>query len=128
MPFDQDMAGRLKVAQIGTKHGHAAGKMASMMKNPDLVVVGCFEPDHDQLAKVKGKAAYEGVHWFATMEELLVDESIVMVAAESYNLDSLDHCGTIPVLQQLQSFLPQFTVEPRSLSRQHRAGTERPRS
>ena len=85
----------LRVAQIGTKHGHAAGKMAAMLKNKDVEVAGIFEPDPVQRAKVMGTSSYEGVHWYDKVEELLEDESIVMVAAESYNLDNLEDCSAI---------------------------------
>ena len=83
----------IRVAQIGTKHGHAAGKMVSMKKNPDCEVMGIFERDPAQRAAVEGTEAYAGVHWFDSAEELLADESIVMVAAESYNLENLDDCA-----------------------------------
>ena len=85
----------LRVAQIGTKHGHAAGKMVAMLKNPDVEVAGVFEADAAQRAKVMGTSSYAGVHWYDTVEELLGDESIVMVAAESYNLDNLNDCSAI---------------------------------
>jgi predicted dehydrogenase len=85
----------LRVAQIGTKHGHAAGKMAAMLKNPHVDVAGCFEPDPAQRARVEGTPSYAGVHWYDSAEELLGDESIVMVAAESYNLDNLNDCSAI---------------------------------
>ncbi len=80
---------------IGTKHGHAAGKMASMLKNPDVEVAGVFEPDAAQRAKVMGSPSYLDVHWYDTVRELLEDDSIVMVAAESYNLENLNDCSDI---------------------------------
>ena len=44
------------------------------------------QSDPDQLAKVQGTASYEGVRWFATMEELLSDESTVMVTLRAAHL------------------------------------------
>ena len=35
----------IRMAQYGTKHGHAIGKLLSMAMNPDVEVVGVFEPD-----------------------------------------------------------------------------------
>ncbi len=40
---------RLKVGQIGTKHGHAGGKLSTLLKFPELFeVVGVVEPDEQR--------------------------------------------------------------------------------
>ena len=35
---------KIRMAQYGTKHGHAAGKLQAMLVNPDVEVTGVFEP------------------------------------------------------------------------------------
>ena len=37
----------VKMAQYGTKHGHAAGKLRAMQTNAEVEVVGVFEPDYE---------------------------------------------------------------------------------
>jgi hypothetical protein len=39
------MMAKLRMAQYGTKHGHANGKLLSMLKHPEVEVVGVYEPD-----------------------------------------------------------------------------------
>ena len=36
---------KIRMAQYGTKHGHASGKLQAMLVNPDVEVTGVFEPD-----------------------------------------------------------------------------------
>ena len=38
----------LRMAQYGTKHGHAAGKLLALQKNPHVEVAGVFEPDRER--------------------------------------------------------------------------------
>ena len=33
----------IRMAQYGTKHGHAAGKLKAMLDNPEVEVVGLYE-------------------------------------------------------------------------------------
>ena len=40
---------RLRMAQYGTGHGHAGGKLQSMQQNPDIDFVGVFEPNAERL-------------------------------------------------------------------------------
>jgi predicted dehydrogenase len=86
----------LRVAQIGTRHGHAAGKMASMLANPDCEVIGVAPDNAGRVADGdKNSTAYEGVRWFDSVEELLADPSIEMVAVESHNDENLGHCRMV---------------------------------
>ena len=39
---------KIRMAQYGTKHGHARGKLQAMLVNPDVEVAGVFEPDVQQ--------------------------------------------------------------------------------
>ena len=80
----------LRMAQYGTKHGHAAGKLQAMLDSPDVEVVGLYEPDAERRAEVEGSDGPFGqVRWFDTEEELLTDSSIVAVASEGRNIESL---------------------------------------
>ena len=54
-----DMA-TIRMAQVGTKHGHAAGKLQAMLDNPSVEVVGVFEPDAAKRRRRTG-ATLEGV-------------------------------------------------------------------
>ena len=87
---------QIPIAQYGTKHGHAAGKLLALRQNPRVEFVGVFEPDsarREQLARAGGP--YEGVRWFEDVRELLDDPAIVAVAAEGRNDESLDQAEQI---------------------------------
>ena len=87
---------QIPIAQYGTKHGHAAGKLLALRRNARVEFVGVFEPDsarREQLARAGGP--YEGVRWFEDVRELLDDPAIVAVAAEGRNDESLDQTEQI---------------------------------
>ena len=44
---------RIRMAQYGTGHGHAGGKMNSMLKHPDVEVAGIFEPNAEKAAAAR---------------------------------------------------------------------------
>src|SRR5690242_1749290 len=79
----------IRMAQFGTKHGHAAGKMEAMRGNPDVEVAGLFEPDPAARTRAAGQAAYQGVRFFESVDEMLGDPSVVAVAIEGRNDESL---------------------------------------
>ena len=81
---------RMRVAQVGTRHGHAAGKLRAMLDSSEVEVVGVYEPDKAQRAEVASAAPWNGIEWFESMEEILADDSIVLVASEGANIESLD--------------------------------------
>lgn len=86
----------LRMGQYGTKHGHAAGKMQAMLDSPDVEVAGLFEPDRERRAELEGSSGPFGqVRWFDTEEELLSDRSIVAVASEGKNAESLPQTEAI---------------------------------
>ncbi|MCZ0941007.1 MAG: Gfo/Idh/MocA family oxidoreductase [Caldilineaceae bacterium] len=86
----------LRMAQYGTKHGHAAGKMQAMLDSPDVEVVGLFEPDSERRAEMEGSSGPFGqVHWFDSEEEMLSDSSVVAVASEGRNAESLPQTEAI---------------------------------
>lgn len=79
----------IKMAQYGTKHGHAEGKLLAMLNNPQVTVAGVFEPDAQRRQALAGVETYRQVHWFRDEEEFLADPTIVAVASEGQNDESL---------------------------------------
>jgi predicted dehydrogenase len=75
----------MRIGQIGTRHGHAAGKWQALLKNPDVEAVGIWEPD----PSVRGRDGFADAHWFTSEDELLNDSSVVAVAIEGRNHESL---------------------------------------
>ncbi|MEE2658906.1 MAG: Gfo/Idh/MocA family oxidoreductase [Candidatus Latescibacterota bacterium] len=85
----------VKMAQYGVGHGHAGGKLRSMIQNPNTEVVGVFEPTADKRAAVQGEELYQDIHWFDSEEQMLEDDSIVAIASEGHNHESLDQTEAI---------------------------------
>jgi predicted dehydrogenase len=82
----------IAVAQYGTKHGHAAGKLAALRANPRVDVTGVFEPDEARRAALQQAGdVWEGLRWYEDEAELLDDPRIVAVASEGRNHESLAH-------------------------------------
>ena len=80
----------IRMAQYGTGHGHAAGKLQSMLTNPDVECVGVFEPDEGRRAAMAHAGGpYEGIRWFDRVEDMLGDPAVVAVASEGRNDESL---------------------------------------
>ncbi len=78
-------------AQYGTKHGHAAGKLLALQRNPNVDVVGVYEPDEERRRELSTQEGpFSSVTWFDDPGRLLEDASIVAVASEGSNLESLD--------------------------------------
>jgi predicted dehydrogenase len=76
---------RIKIGQIGTGHGHSAGKMETLAKlADDYEVVGIAEPDPELRQKAESERAYRGVKWM-TKEELLNAPGLEAVAVETHN-------------------------------------------
>ena len=89
-------AAPLRMAQYGTKHGHAAGKLQAMLDSPDVEVVGLFEPDGERRAELEGNSGPFGqVRWYDSEEELLSDSSVIAVASEGKNVESLPQTEAI---------------------------------
>ncbi len=81
----------IRMAQYGTKHAHAAGKVRALQQNAQVELVGVYEPDADRReALVHTDGPYRNVHWFGDEDELLGDPSIVAVASEGMPKKSLD--------------------------------------
>ncbi len=87
---------KIRMAQYGTKHGHARGKLQAMQVNGDVEIAGIFEPDPEQRAALQAsESAFAGVHWFSDEREMLEDESITAIASEGLNAESLDQTEEI---------------------------------
>lgn len=87
--FDELAAakGKIRVGQIGTKHGHANGKMDAVRKlSSEFEVVGVVEADAKQRAKVEDSETYRGLNWM-TQQELLVQDGLQLVLVET----DIDH-------------------------------------
>lgn len=87
---------KIRMAQYGTKHGHARGKLNAMLSNPNVEVAGVFEPDEAHRSKLQANGSWpDNVHWFSDADEMLDDETIVAVASEGSNAESLDQTEQI---------------------------------
>jgi predicted dehydrogenase len=83
------MMAKLRMAQYGTKHGHAGGKLLSMLKHPEVEVVGVYEPDAARRAEVAQRESYGQARWIEDKREMLDDPTIVAIASEGQNSESL---------------------------------------
>ena len=76
---------RIKIGQIGTGHGHAAGKMETLRKlADDYEVVGIVEPDPKLRHEAEKKGAFRGLKWMSE-EQLLDTPGLEAVAVETRN-------------------------------------------
>ncbi len=86
----------VQMAQYGTKHSHAEGKIVAMQANHDVELVGVFEPDAERRAQLADSdTRFATVHWFKSAQEMLADPAIVAVASEGLNVESLDQTEEI---------------------------------
>ncbi|MYC95791.1 MAG: Gfo/Idh/MocA family oxidoreductase [Caldilineaceae bacterium SB0661_bin_32] len=86
----------VQMAQYGTKHSHAAGKIVAMQENPDVELVGVYEPDAEHRAQLADSdTCFATVHWFKSAQEMLADPAILAVASEGLNVESLDQTEEI---------------------------------
>lgn len=86
----------LRMAQYGSKHGHATGKLLAMAMNPDVEVVGVYEPDPEQRRRMqRARGPLSTVRWFDDKREMLEDPSIAAIASEGLNSESLEQTAEI---------------------------------
>ena len=85
----------VKMAQYGVGHGHASGKMRSMLNNAEVEVLGVFEPSAAKRSRVESSGPYVGLRWFESEAEMLADDGIVAVASEGSNNESLTQTEVI---------------------------------
>ena len=87
---------RVRMAQYGTQHGHASGKLAAMLANPRVEVAGVYEPDALRRRQLQAPdSPYAEAHWFASEAEMLGDATILAVASEGRNDESLEQTASI---------------------------------
>jgi predicted dehydrogenase len=74
---------RIRVGQIGTKHGHASGKLEALTKlNEHFEVVGVVEEDTAQREKVQKTAPFQSCTWL-TVGQLLSQPGLQLVLIET---------------------------------------------
>ncbi len=83
------------MAQYGTKHGHAASVLKTMLDNPDVDFAGIYEPDAERRASIENTAPWSDADWFDDPDQMLGDRDIVCVASEGLNAESLNQTETI---------------------------------
>jgi predicted dehydrogenase len=76
---------KLKIAQVGTRHGHAVGKWSALRGRADVEAVGIWEPD----PALRGQAAFGDARWFDSEDQVYGDPSVTAVAIEGRNHQSL---------------------------------------
>lgn len=83
-----DAPARIRVAQIGTSHAHAAGKMDALRSLPELYdVAGFAEPIAARQAAAQKSKSFAGLKYL-TEAEILADPSIRVVVIETTLEDS----------------------------------------
>ena len=81
----------IRIAQYGTGHAHAAGKLRALLDSPDVELAGVFEPDTERrAAAAAADGPFRAVHWFGSEGEMLADASISAIASEGTTHESLD--------------------------------------
>jgi len=89
---------QIRMAQYGTKHGHAAGKLTAMLANPQVEFMGVYEPDAERRRQLTASdGPFAGVRWFNNANEMLGDPTIVAIASEGANVESLAQTEQIVV-------------------------------
>lgn len=74
-----------RIGQIGIRHGHAEGKWRALLSSPVVEAVGIWEAD----PSLRGRDGFAAADWFSSPDELLKDPSVVAVAIEGRNHESL---------------------------------------
>lgn len=91
------MSPRIRTAQYGTKHGHAEGVLKVILAEPGVEMVGVYEPDAERRRTLESsdKTPWRDVRWFDSPSEFLDDPTVLAVASEGSNAESLDHTEAI---------------------------------
>ena len=80
---------KIKMAQYGILHDHAAGKTRVMKESPDVDLAGIYEPDKSARLELQNDILYEGLNWFSTPKEMLEDETTQAIAVQGRVADNL---------------------------------------
>ncbi|MFP6721179.1 MAG: Gfo/Idh/MocA family oxidoreductase [Candidatus Poribacteria bacterium] len=87
---------KIRMAQYGTQHGHAAGKLLAMNANQNVEVTGIFEPNVERRNQLQNSdGAFANLHWYESKHEMLDDPKILAIASEGWNAESLDQTEEI---------------------------------
>ncbi len=86
--LSQSAKGKIKIAQIGTGHPHAGGKMTTYRSSPDFEVVCVAEPDAKLRAAAEKSPVYKDLP-FVSVEKLLNTSGLKAVAIETEPKDLL---------------------------------------
>ena len=80
---------KIRMAQYGTQHGHAAGKLLAMNTNQNVEVTGVFEPNEERRHQLQNSdGVFANLHWYENKDEMLDDPSILAIASEGRNAES----------------------------------------
>ena len=79
----------MRMAQYGISHDHAHDKARVLQQSAEVEFVGVYEPDQEKIERLGGQDEYAGVHWFASKEEMLEDESIIGITVEGEIFENL---------------------------------------
>jgi predicted dehydrogenase len=86
----------IRIAQWGTGHGHADGKLAALRGCADVEFCGVLEPDAARRAALdRPGSTFHGVRWLTDAAQILEDPTIVAVASEGRNDESLAQTAAI---------------------------------
>ena len=82
---------KMRMAQYGTKHGHAEGVLRVMLDHPEVEVVGVCEPDPKRRQQIEHNSdqSWGRVPFVDSPSDFLDDPTVVCVASEGANKESL---------------------------------------
>ncbi|HIF71151.1 MAG TPA: Gfo/Idh/MocA family oxidoreductase [Dehalococcoidia bacterium] len=83
------MPEKLRMAQYGTKHGHAEGVLQVMLDHPEVEVVGVYEPDAVRREQVENSGSWANVDFIDDPDDFLDDPMVDCVTSEGANKESL---------------------------------------
>ncbi len=81
---------QLGAAIVGTSHSHALGHLESIRDSQNYHFVAAAEPNSKLLEQARANPRWAGVRW-ATVEEILADETVDVVCVEMDPFDALPY-------------------------------------
>lgn len=87
---------KMRFGVYGTKHAHATAKILTLKNHANVEIAGVFEPDPIQSALVqKTDKNYQGLYFYDSAQEMLNDPTIIAIASEGLNKESLNFTEAI---------------------------------
>ncbi|NQW17460.1 MAG: Gfo/Idh/MocA family oxidoreductase [Chloroflexi bacterium] len=86
---------KIKMAQWGTKHGHARSVCEVMLENDDVDLVGVYEADSARIESIKDDSVWSQVQFLSSERDILDNPDIICVASEGLNSESLNQSEAI---------------------------------